>query len=56
MERDAYPAVQAAFARMPEWIRTELASKEPAARQRAEEALAAIVVNALGHDASERPA
>jgi hypothetical protein len=56
MESDAYPAVEAAIAKTPEWIRIELASKEPTARQRAEEALAAIIANALECDADKQPA
>ncbi|MGN6621293.1 MAG: hypothetical protein ACTHKR_09555 [Sphingomonas sp.] len=47
MDSNAYPAVEAAIAKTPEWIRTELASKEPAVRERAEEAPAAIFASAL---------
>ncbi|MBC9035203.1 hypothetical protein IAG41_22665 [Sphingomonas sp. JC676] len=34
-------------ARMPDWIRRDLASKDQPARTRAEEALAAMIVNAV---------
>ena len=33
--------------RAPDWIRQELTSKDPVARSRAEEVLAAIIANAL---------
>jgi hypothetical protein len=32
----------------PQWIRTDLASKDGALRERAEDALAAMIVNAIG--------
>ena len=35
------------LARMPEWARVDLSSKEPAARVRAEETVAAMIVAAL---------
>ena len=38
--------------RAPEWIRHDLLAKEPGARQRAEEALAAMIAAALRSDAS----
>lgn len=34
--------------RAPEWIRHDLLAKDPAGRQRAEEALAAMIAAALG--------
>jgi len=49
MESNVYRDMCAVIARLPEWIRAELSSKDTAARLRAEEALAAIVVNALGN-------
>jgi hypothetical protein len=36
------------LARMPDWIRRDIASKDRPARTRAEEALAAMIVNAIG--------
>jgi hypothetical protein len=39
--------ITATVARAPEWVRHDLVSKEPAARARAEETLAAIIANAL---------
>ena len=38
--------VSAVVARLPEWIRSDLASKDASARERAEETLAAMVVAA----------
>lgn len=40
-------AITAVIARAPEWIRQELLSKEPSTRARAEEALAAMITDAL---------
>ena len=39
--------ITAVLAHAPEWIRQELSSKEKATRERAEEALAAMLANAL---------
>jgi hypothetical protein len=38
--------LEAVIARAPEWIRQELVSKDKAMRERAEEALAAMIVDA----------
>jgi hypothetical protein len=40
--------------RAPQWLRNDLAAKDPAARARAEEALAAMLVDAIeeGHKAA----
>ena len=35
------------MARMPDWLRRDLSNKDETMRQRAEDALAAIIVNAL---------
>jgi len=40
--------------RAPEWIRHDLLSKEPGARERAEEALAAMIAAALRSDTEAR--
>ncbi|WP_342250131.1 DUF6771 family protein [Sphingomonas sp. OTU376] len=45
-------AIASVIARAPEWIRQELASKDHAMRERAEEALAAMIAGTLG-EASE---
>jgi hypothetical protein len=37
--------------RAPEWVRYDLVAKDPAGRQRAEEALAAMIAAALRQDA-----
>lgn len=38
--------VRSAIARLPDWLRRDLASKEEAARVRAEDALAAMILSA----------
>jgi hypothetical protein len=38
--------VSGVVARLPEWVRTDLASKDASARERAEETLAAMIVAA----------
>ncbi|MGN6376434.1 MAG: DUF6771 family protein [Sphingomonas sp.] len=48
MNDDLQAVVTEIIARAPEWIRADLASKDPAARQRAEEAFAAKIADALG--------
>lgn len=40
-------AAAGAVQHMPEWVRHDLASKEPLVRERAEETLAAIIIAAL---------
>ncbi|WHU04339.1 DUF6771 family protein [Sphingomonas sp. NIBR02145] len=40
-------AIADIIARAPEWIRQEMATKDHATRERAEEALAAMIANAL---------
>lgn len=40
--------------RTPEWVRHDLVSKDPAGRQRAEEALAAMIAAALTDEAEVR--
>ncbi|WP_448662832.1 hypothetical protein ACG3SL_19655 [Sphingomonas sp. CJ20] len=39
--------IAALLARTPEWIRQEMLSKEPGTRERAEEALAAMIAGVL---------
>ncbi len=46
MHDDLALRVHSAIARLPDWLRRDLASKDEAARQRAEEALAAMILNA----------
>ena len=56
MEHSPYPIISATVAKTPEWLRIELASKDATARLRAEEALAAIIADALASaDTSEVP-
>jgi hypothetical protein len=39
--------VRSAIARLPDWLRRDLSSKDDANRQRAEEALSAMLVSAI---------
>jgi len=57
MEYPHYPTICETIGKAPEWIRVELSSKDPTARLRAEEALAAIIASALADaDASDESA
>ena len=47
MNNDFQAVITATIARAPEWIRQELLWKEKATRARAEEALAAMIADAL---------
>jgi hypothetical protein len=47
MNNDLQATITATIARAPEWIRQELLWKEKATRARAEEALAAMIADAL---------
>ena len=47
MQDDLQATITAIIARTPEWVRQEVLSKEQATRARAEEALAAMIANAL---------
>lgn len=46
MHEDHALRLRSAIARLPDWLRRDLASKDEASRQRAEEALAAIILSA----------
>jgi len=52
MNDDLRAVVTEIIAKAPEWIRADLVSKDPATRQRAEEALAAKIIDALGAPSS----
>lgn len=47
MSDDLQTTITATIARAPEWIRQELLSKEKGTRERAEEALGAMIAGAL---------
>jgi hypothetical protein len=47
MRDDLEAIVAAVLARAPDWIRRDLLARDPATRTQAEEALAAIIANAL---------
>ena len=51
MNEDIQTVVNTAIAKMPQWLRHDLASKDAAARERAEEALAAMIASALAEPA-----
>lgn len=44
---DVHPIILAAVARAPQWVRHDLASPDAAIRERAEDAMAAIIAQAL---------
>lgn len=46
---DIQPRILAAVERAPQWVRHDLTSTEPAIRTRAEEAMAAMIAQALFH-------
>jgi hypothetical protein len=52
MRDDVQQSIGLAIARAPEWVKRDLLSKEPALRERAEEALAAMIAAALTHEKS----
>jgi len=47
MDDTLQATITAVIARIPEWVRHDLLSKEASARTRAEETLAAMIANAL---------
>ncbi len=47
MSEDVHTIIDTVIARMPEWLRRDLGSKDAAARERAKEALAATIAGAL---------
>ncbi|WP_311722269.1 DUF6771 family protein [Sphingomonas sp. BK345] len=48
MTQEQLDLIAAVVSRTPDWIRRDLSSTEPALRQRAEEALAAMLAAAIG--------
>ncbi len=54
MSEQMQAAILAIIERAPQWIRQDLASKDPAARTRAEETLAMIIADAIRRQ-SEQP-
>lgn len=47
MTNSLAPRILATLARMPDWLRKDLAAKDEATRERAQEALAAMIAGAL---------
>jgi len=43
-----HDVIRAVIAKAPQWVRQDLLSKDPTLREPAEEALAAMVANAIG--------
>ena len=54
MSDDLSQRILAALVRAPDWLRRDLSSKDDANRQRAEEALSAMIANALREHAESR--
>lgn len=50
MAREQLALITDVIGRAPEWVRYELTAKDPSNRQRAEEALAAMIAAALHRD------
>lgn len=48
MSTELHDVIRAVIAKTPQWVRQDLLSKDPTLRDRAEEALAAMVANAIG--------
>ncbi|MEG3086746.1 DUF6771 family protein [Sphingomonas sp. PB4P5] len=53
MNNDFQATITATIARAPDWIRQELLSKEKTTRARAEEALAAMIADAIQQNDSD---
>lgn len=53
MSDDLSQRILAALVRAPDWLRRDLSSKDEANRQRAEEALSAMIANALSEQADD---
>lgn len=54
MDQTAKDALLKAITRLPDWIRHDLAGKDPALRMRAEEAMRAMLVDVLDRTAAVR--
>ena len=54
MTRELTDTILRVIERAPQWVRRHLDTKDPVARIRAEEALAAMIADALDRDASGR--
>lgn len=50
MTEEQLAVIACVVSRAPEWVRQDLSSTNPALRQRAEEALAAMLTAAIGDD------
>lgn len=51
MSDELSPRILAALVRAPDWLRRDLSSKDDANRQRAEEALSAMIASAISEHA-----
>ena len=52
MSNDLPQRVQTALARLPDWLRRDLSSKDDADRQRAEDTLSAMIVSVVREQAN----
>lgn len=55
MDQNINDLLAKAVTRLPDWVRHDLAAKDSIVRQRAEETLVAMIVNALGQRTNETP-
>ncbi len=55
MDQEISELVARVIARAPQWLRHDLSSKDVSVRGRAEETLAAMIVDALSHGTSQEP-
>lgn len=53
MDNNLRTVILAAVERLPDWVRRDLAAKDEASRQRAEESLAAIIASTLEPQAAD---
>lgn len=54
MDKQTRAIIAQVLDRAPEWVRHDLATKDPATRQRAEETLAAMIADALGRETENK--
>lgn len=55
MDENTTDLILRVIERAPQWVRHELEAKDPGARRRAEETLAAMIADALAHGAGTQP-
>ncbi|KFG89943.1 hypothetical protein BV98_002239 [Sphingobium herbicidovorans NBRC 16415] len=55
MDENTTDMILRVIERAPQWVRHELEAKDPSARKRAEETLAAMIADALANGAGAQP-